>query len=106
MGMFDNIHDGNRHGQTKAFSPASRDLKIGDPVYIEDLGEAVYGTAPATRHTDGQVNCSFGGWLIVRDGIWVEWAEQPASDLPRFDNTGWAVDDDYERFPYKATEFE
>lgn len=103
MGTFDNITAGERHGQTKAFGASLGNITLGDRVAISELGEDLYGSQPPTQHGDGQVNVSSGGWLIVRDGIWVEWADEPAPDLPRFDNTGARAADDYERYPHDPT---
>ena len=32
-----------------------------------------------------------GGWLIVRDGVWVDWVDDAVDDLPCFDLAGRPV---------------
>jgi hypothetical protein len=100
MGMFDYITDGTKHGQTKAFNPGMATIKIGGKVAIEEIYAEMLDGTPAVKYSDGQVNCADGGWLIVRDGIWTEWADHPVPDLQRFDNIGRPVADDYERYPH------
>ncbi|MPY36071.1 hypothetical protein FNH09_34020, partial [Streptomyces adustus] len=76
MGMFDDIHTGNRCGQTKAFGRTLAHYCTGDTV------------DPVDGRTHVQIAMPDGGWLHVRDGRIHSWQETPAPDLPPYDNFG------------------
>ncbi|MFF3639395.1 hypothetical protein [Streptomyces sp. NPDC002250] len=77
MGMFDEIHAGHRCGQTKAFGRTLAHYRTGDAVQ------------PVDGRTDVQIAVAVGGgWLQVRGGRIHSWEEDPAPDLPPYDNAG------------------
>jgi hypothetical protein len=92
MGRYDDIHTGTRCGQTKAFGKGLGDFSIGDSVKIHQDPLPIENYDYPT-YTDGQVAVQGvgGGWLIVRDGVWVDWVDDPVEDLPCFDDAGRPV---------------
>ena len=109
MGSYDHVHDGRRCGQTKAWGKRFRELVPGSPVVLhaqlsglelvaaeggssvpaEDL--AVAGRArPEVR--DHQVVCDDGSVLVVADGRFVAWADEPLGGLVQVGNDGRPYD--------------
>lgn len=97
MGSYDEVHGGWRCGQSKAFGKMGRKLVPGDAVQLvhapmtqEEL-ESFYEALVAQPERDFMVDSGDGGALIVRDGIFVEWAGRPDPLLPAFSYLGYPL---------------
>jgi hypothetical protein len=95
MGCYDEVHGGWRCGQTKALGKGMRHLLPGDsveliPAPMDDPMYAAYvkGQAHVRPVRDYVVAMSEGGFVIVRDGVFVKWARSAYPGLPIFDGVG------------------
>ena len=109
MGLFDTVVAGARHGQVKCFGRGMRTIHVGDalslyrPVGLDEqlgrLESATPGDAlgvaadlaigEPSELRDYQVamtnDTGSESYLIVRDGVLIDWRDEPTPDLTRID---------------------
>ena len=86
--MFDTVHAGHHCGQVKGWRKAGDDIFIGDTVDFLRQSWGVYAEEywpdPSTEPPITYTNNMYGsGWLVVVDGVLVDWADEPG-DGPRY----------------------
>jgi len=117
MGLFDTITIGDRRGQVKCVGRTCATFGVGDGVTLyrqvdaaekalrleaatgdEAIGDALaISTGEATEIRDFQIVMqSLSGahsYVVVRDGVLVDWRDDPAPDLPQVGNRGRDFDE-------------
>lgn len=95
MGCYDEVHGGWRCSQVKGLGKAFRDICPGDSVQLipAPMTDAEYelyvkGEALVRPERDFLLIMSEGGYVTVRDGIFVEWAVSADVALPVFNSLG------------------
>jgi hypothetical protein len=95
MGSYDTVHGGWRCGQTKALGrglgcvlPGDQVEVIPAPMDAEEYEAYLNGEIQARPERDFLVAMWQGGYLVVRDGIFVKWARSAYPGLPIFDGGG------------------
>lgn len=86
MGMFDEVHTGDRCGQTKALGRSLSQLIPGH--YVEIIASGHQTPTATVAAVDGQVLMSEGGYLTICDGLLLSWADDRDLSLPLFDVFG------------------
>jgi hypothetical protein len=97
MGCFDDVHGGWQCGQVKGLGKVSGDIFPGDsvqliPAPMDDAEYKLYlrGEPLVRPERDFLLIMSEGGYITVRDGIFVEWAVSADLALPVFNSLGLA----------------
>ena len=95
MGCYDEVHGGWQCGQVKGLGKGMRELLPGDSVELipapmdqVEYEAFVRGEARARPERDFLLAMCEGGYVTVRDGIFVEWAVSADPGLPVFDSLG------------------
>lgn len=95
MGCYDEVHGGWQCGQAKGLGKGMRQLLPGDrvqliPAPMDDEAYEAYvrGRARARPEQDFLMAMSEGGYLTIRDGVYVKWARAAYPGLPVFDSLG------------------
>jgi hypothetical protein len=109
--MFDTVHTGTRHGQTKAFGKTLADLVPGDRVQLwpcprteaQHQAELRGKTGPAPVGTFA-VAMFDGGFVLVRDGVLTDWVEQLPEGYPLFSSHGWPIEPEEVQEPQRPRE--
>lgn len=96
VGFFDTVHAGWRCGQVKCLGRNLSDVRLGDRVeFVESSRLPEYVLEPHERPVPDpaatlQVEMAEGGWLQLRDGVFVAWTNEAAEGVRRVDRFGWA----------------